>query len=63
MVLRTTANKVKELTNKLLGTHEFPQCLGIIDDTRVQLNITQIISTERIIFPERSSCVRLKILL
>ena len=50
MVLRTTANKVKELTNKLLGTHEFPQCLGIIDDTHVQLNITRIISTEGIIF-------------
>ena len=51
MDLRTTKNKVKKLTNKLLGTHEFPQCIGIIDDTHVQLNITGIISTERIIFP------------
>ena len=50
--LRTTENKVKELTNKLLVTHEFPQCIGIIDDTHVPLNITRIISTERIIFPE-----------
>ena len=25
MDLRTTENKVKYLTNKLLGTHEFPQ--------------------------------------
>ena len=27
------------------------------------MNITRTISTERVIFPERSSCVRLKILL
>ena len=31
--LPTTENKIKELTNKLLGTHEFPQCIGTIDDT------------------------------
>ena len=36
--LWTTENKVKELTNKWLGTHEFPQCLGIIDDPHVKLN-------------------------
>ena len=32
---RTTENKVKELTSKLLGTHEFPQFTGIVDDTHV----------------------------
>ena len=48
--LRTTENKVKELKNKL-GPHEFPQCIKIIDDTHVELNITRIISKERIIFP------------
>ena len=42
---------MKELTSKLLGIHEFPQCIGIIDDTHLQLSITRIISTERIIFP------------
>ena len=26
---------MKELTNKLLGTHEFPQYVGTIDDTDV----------------------------
>ena len=33
--LPTTENNVKELSNKLLGTHEFPQCIGTIDDTDV----------------------------
>ena len=35
--LPTTENKVKKLTNKLLGTHEFPQCTGTIDDTHVEI--------------------------
>ena len=42
---------MKELTSKLLGKNEFPQFIGIVDDTHVQLNITRIISTETIIFP------------
>ena len=33
--LSTTEKKVKKLTNKLLGTHEYPQCTGTIDDTYV----------------------------
>ena len=35
--LPTTENKMKELTNKLLGTHEFPQCIGTLDDTDVEI--------------------------
>ena len=35
--LPTTENKMKELTNKLLGTYEFPQCIGTIDDTEVRI--------------------------
>ena len=31
--LPTTENKMKKLTNKLLGTDEFAQCIGTIDDT------------------------------
>ena len=35
--LPTTENKVKELTNKLLQTHEFPQCVGTIHDTHIEI--------------------------
>ena len=28
---------MKELTNKLLGTHEFSQCIGTIDETDVAI--------------------------
>ena len=31
--LPTPENKVKEVTNKLLGTNEFSQCVGTIDET------------------------------
>ena len=31
--LPTIENKVKELTNRILGTHEFSQCIEAIDDT------------------------------
>ena len=46
--LPTTENKVKELTNKLMGTHELPRCVGTIRDTHIELvelkmNITWII--------------------
>ena len=35
--LPTTENKVKELTNKLLGTREFLQCIGAIHDTHIEI--------------------------
>ena len=35
--LPTTESKVKDFTNKLLGIHEFPQCIRTIDDTRVEI--------------------------
>ena len=35
--LPTTENKVKELTNTLLGTHEFPQCIQTIHDTHIEI--------------------------
>ena len=36
MKLPTTENKVKELTNRLLGTHEFIQCIRApIHDTHI----------------------------
>ena len=46
--LPTTENKVKELTNKLMGTHELPRCVGTIRDTHIEIvelkmNITWII--------------------
>ena len=34
--LPMTVNKVKELTNKFLGTHEFPHCIGTKDDTHIE---------------------------
>ena len=37
--LSSTENKVKELTNKLLGTHEFPQCIGTIDDAHIEIAV------------------------
>ena len=33
----TTENKVKELTNKILGTQEFPQYIGTIDDAYIEI--------------------------
>ena len=47
--LPTTENKMmKELTNKLMGTHELPRCVGTIRDTHIEIvelkmNITWII--------------------
>ena len=47
--LQTTENKMmKELTNKLMGTHELPRCVGTIRDTHIEIvelkmNITWII--------------------
>ena len=35
--LPTTENKVKELTNKLLGTRELSQCIGTIHDTHIEI--------------------------
>ena len=34
--LPTIVNKVKELTNKFLETHEFPHCIGTKDDTHIE---------------------------
>ena len=66
MKLPTTENKVKELTNKLLETHEFPQCIGTIDDADVGIveqneHYADYINGKGF-FLQRSSCVRLKIL-
>ena len=36
MKLPTTESKVKELSNKLLGTHEFPQCIGAADGIHLE---------------------------
>ena len=58
---KTTKNKVKKLTNKLLETREFPQCLGTIDDTRTEsaeLNehCLDHINKKELFFPERPNC-------
>ena len=65
--LPTTEKKMKDLTNKLLGIHEFPQCIGTIDDTHTEIaELNEHYSgyiNRKGFFPERSSCVRLRILL
>ena len=35
--LPTTKELLKKLTNKLLGTQEFPQCIGTTDDTYIEI--------------------------
>ena len=61
--LPTNENKVQELTNKLLGTHRFPQCIETIDNTHIEIVELNEHYSDFLFFSNRSRCVRLKILL
>ena len=63
--LPTTENSGEKLTNELLGTHEFPQCIVTIDATHIEIAELNEHYSDYInrFFPKCSNCVRQQILL
>ena len=61
-----STKKQKELTDELLETHKFPQCIWTRDDTHIdhtKWTLLGLYRQKKLFSPERLSCVRLKLLI
>lgn len=61
-----STKKQKELTDELLETHKFPQCIWTRDDTHIdntKWTLLGLYRQKKLFSPERLSCVRFKVLI